>query len=158
RSVAMRNWEFLPSLVFYILLSGCLAAQEQNEDTVENIQDNIQIDVKSVSTEEHSDTRSIELFLISYQMDPREFKLITYATEVIDSAGNNHLVANIQMGRVQVRLTDRQNYIHYLLEEDVPIPLTIEVGNWKGKKASKVLLVFEDSTEEGKFITQEVDL
>lgn len=154
----MRNWKFLPSLVFYILLSGCLAAQEQNEDTLKNIKDNIQIDVKSVSTKSHSDTLSVELFLISYQMDPREFKLNTYATQVIDSAGNNHLFANIQMGRVQVRLTDRQNYIHYLLEEDVPIPLTIEVGNWKGKKASKVLLVFEDSTEEGKFITQEVGL
>lgn len=154
----MRNWRSLLSLTFCILLSGCLVAQEQNEDTLINIKDNIQVDVKNVSTKSHSDTLSVELFLISYQMDPREFKLNTYATQVIDSAGNNHLFANIQMGRVQVRLTDRQNYIHYLLEEDVPIPLTIEVGNWKGKKASKVLLVFEDSTEEGKFITQEVGL
>lgn len=154
----MRNWRSLLSLTFCILLSGCLVAQEQNEHTLINIKDNIQVDVKNVSTKSHSDTLSVELFLISYQMDPREFKLNTYATQVIDSAGNNHLFANIQMGRVQVRLTDRQNYIHYLLEEDVPIPLTIEVGNWKGKKASKVLLVFEDSTEEGKFITQEVDL
>ena len=154
----MRNWRSLLSLTFCILLSGCLVAQEQNEHTLINIKDNIQVDVKNVSTKSHSDTLSVELFLISYQMDPREFKLNTYATQVIDSAGNNHLFANIQMGRVQVRLTDRQNYIHYLLEEDVPIPLTMEVGNWKGKKASKVLLVFEDSTEEGKFITQEVDL
>ncbi len=154
----MRNWKFLPSLVFYILLSGCLAAQEQNEDTLKNIKDNIQIDVKSVSTKEHSDTLSIELFLISYQMDPREFKLNTYATQVVDSTGNSHLFTTIQMGRVQVRLTDQQNYLHYLLEEDVPVPLTIEVGNWKGKKASKVRVVFEDSTEEGKFITQEVGL
>lgn len=154
----MRNWRSLLSLTFCILLSGCLVAQEQNEHTLINIKDNIQVDVKNVSTKSHSDTLSVQLFLISYQMDPREFKLNTYATQVIDSAGNNHLFANIQMGRVQVRLTDRQNYIHYLLEEDVPIPLTIEVGNWKGKKASKVLLVFEDSTEEGKFITQEVDL
>lgn len=154
----MRNWRSLLSLTFCILLSGCLVAQKQNEHTLINIKDNIQVDVKNVSTKSHSDTLSVELFLISYQMDPREFKLNTYATQVIDSAGNNHLFANIQMGRVQVRLTDRQNYIHYLLEEDVPIPLTIEVGNWKGKKASKVLLVFEDSTEEGKFITQEVDL
>ena len=154
----MRNWRSLLSLTFCILLSGCLVAQEQNEHTLINIKDNIQVDVKNVSTKSHSDTLSVELFLISYQMDPREFKLNTYATQVIDSAGNNHLFANIQMGRVQVRLTDRQNYIHYLLEEDVPIPLTIEVGNWKGKKASKVLLVFEDSTEEGKFITQEVGL
>lgn len=154
----MRNWRSLLSLTFCILLSGCLVAQEQNEHTLINIKDNIQVDVKNVSTKSHSDTLSVELFLISYQMDPREFKLNTYATQVIDSAGNNHLFANIQMGRVQVRLTDRQNYIHYLLEEDVPIPLTIEVGNWKGKKASKVRVVFEDSTEEGKFITQEVDL
>lgn len=154
----MRNWKFLPSLVFYILLSGSLTAQEQNEGTLNNIKDNIQIDVKSVSTKEDSDTLSIDLFLISYQMDPREFKLNTYATQVVDSTGNSHLFSNIQMGRVQVRLTDQQNYLHYLLEEDVPVPLTIEIGNWKGKKASAVRLVFEDSTEEGKFITQEVGL
>ena len=154
----MRNWRSLLSLTFCILLSGCLVAQEQNEHTLINIKDNIQVDVKNVSTKSHSDTLSVELFLISYQMDPREFKLNTYATQVIDSAGNNHLFANIQMGRVQVRLTDQQNYLHYLLEEDVPVPLTIEIGNWKGKKASAVRLVFEDSAEEGKFITQEFDL
>ncbi|HLT86387.1 MAG TPA: hypothetical protein VKZ57_02285 [Sphingobacterium sp.] len=149
-------------LIYFLFLPLCLlsftdlVAQEQ--EPVKNIKDDIQVDVKSVTTNAEGDTLSIELFLISYQMDPREFKLNTFATQIVDSEGNSHLFTTMKMGRVLVQLADRQNYLHYLLEEDVPVPLIIQVGDWKGKKASKVLLVFEDSKEEGKFITQEVDL
>lgn len=152
----------MKKLIYFLFLSLCwlssnkLLAQEQ--EPVKNIKDDIQVDVKSVETIANGDTLSIELFLISYQMDPREFKLNTFATQIVDSEGNKHLFSTMKMGRVLVRLTDRQNYLHYLLEEDVPVPLTIQVGDWKGKKASKVWLVFEDSKEEGKFITQQVDL
>ncbi|PRD54772.1 hypothetical protein C5749_10310 [Sphingobacterium gobiense] len=138
-------------------LSPCtLLAQEQ--EPVKNIQDDIQVDVKSVKTYADGDSLSIELFLISYQMDPREFKLNTFATQIVDSEGDRHLFSTMKMGRVLVQLADRQNYLHYLLEEDVPVPLLIQVGDWNGKKVSKVILVFEDSKEEGRFITQEVDL
>ncbi|MBD1433428.1 hypothetical protein H8B06_11360 [Sphingobacterium sp. DN00404] len=154
----MRNWVYFLFLTLGIFLSGELLAQEQDEDSLKNIKDDIQVDVKSVSTIANGDTLSIELFLISYQMDPREFKLNAFATQVLDSEGHKHLLTHMKMGRVLVQLADRQNYLHYLLEEDMPVPLTMQVGDWKGKKASKVLLVFEDSTEEGRFITQEVDL
>ncbi|PRD48869.1 hypothetical protein [Sphingobacterium haloxyli] len=149
-------------LIYFLFLPLCwlssyeLLAQEQ--EPVKNIQDDIQVDVKSVKTHADGDTISIALFLISYQMDPREFKLNTFATQIVDSEGGKHLFSTMKMGRVFVRLADRQNYLHYLLDEDVPVPLLIQVGDWNGKKASKVILVFEDSTEEGRFITQEVDL
>src|SRR5690606_20579082 len=154
----MRNWLYFLFLTLGILLSGDLLAQKQDEDSLKNIKDDIQVDVKSVRTIANGDTLSIELFLISYQMDPREFKLNTFATQVLDSEGNRHLITRMKMGRVLVQLADRQNYLHYLLEEDMPVSLTMQVGDWKGKKASKVILVFEDSTEEGRFVTQEVDL
>lgn len=154
----MRNWLYFLFLTLGILLSGDLLAQKQDEDSLKNIKDDIQVDVKSVRTIANGDTLSIELFLISYQMDPREFNLNTFATQVLDSEGHRHLLNRMKMGRVLVQLADRQNYLHYLLEEDMPVSLTMQVGDWKGKKASKVILVFEDSTEEGRFITQEVDL
>ena len=154
----MRNWVYFLFLTLGIFLSGDLLAQEQDEDSAENIKDDIQVDVKSVRTIANGDTLSIELFPISYQMDPREFKLNTFATQIVDSVGHKYLLTRIKMGRVLVQLADRQNYLHYLLEEDVPVPLIIQVGDWKGTKASKVLLVFEDSMEEGRYITQEVDL
>ncbi|WP_245893710.1 hypothetical protein [Sphingobacterium gobiense] len=152
----------MKSVIYFLFLSlgwlsPCtLLAQEQ--EPVKNIQDDIQVDVKSVKTYADGDSLSIELFLISYQMDPREFKLNTFATQIVDSEGDRHLFSTMKMGRVLVQLADRQNYLHYLLEEDVPVPLLIQVGDWNGKKVSKVILVFEDSKEEGRFITQEVDL
>lgn len=152
----------MKKLLFSLFLPLCwlssneLLAQEQEPE--KNIKDDIQVDVKSTKINARGDTLSIELFLISYQMNPREFKLNTFATQIVDGEGNKHLFATMKMGRVLLQLTDRQNYLHYLLEENVPVPLTIQVGDWKGKKASKVLLVFEDSAEEGRFITQEVDL
>lgn len=152
----MKRLLFLLYLPLCWLSSNTLLAQEQEPE--KNIKDDIQVDVKSTKINVGGDTLSIELFLISYQMDPREFKLNTFATQIVDNEGDKHLFTTMKMGRVLVQLADRENYLHYLLEEDIPVPLTIHVGDWKGKKASKVLLVFEDSKEEGKFITQEVDL
>lgn len=152
----MRKCVYFLLLPLAILFSSSIFAQEPEPE--KNIKDDIQVDVKSVRTIAGGDTLSIELFMISYQTNPREFKLNTYATQVVDEEGQKHLFSTIKMGRVQVRLADRQNYLHYLLEENVPVPLVIQIGGWQEKKPRKALLVFEDSTEEGLFITQEVDL
>lgn len=139
----------------FLLLAASTQAQDMDST---NVLDDVQADLKGVRTDKSADSLIIELFLISYRMDQREFKLNTYATQVVDQDGTPHLYASIKMGRVRVDIKDRQNYLHYLLEENVPVPLTITYGNWKGKKAKKLLLVFEDSAEEGKFITQAIDL
>lgn len=154
----MKKWIYIILFSMIIFCSHHVLAQEQQADSTENITDDIQVDVKSVQLEAEGDTLAIELFLISYQRNPREFKLNTYATQVIDSDGQQHLFSSIKMGRVLVQLTDQQNYLHYLLEEDVPVSLTIKIGDWQKRRPYKAALVFEDSTEEGRFITQEVDL
>lgn len=151
----MKNLRFLISAVLICLCTASLA----QETTQSNVLDDIQVDIKSASVNKETDSLIIELFLISYQMEPREFKLNTFATQVIDDKGGAHLYTQIKMGRVLVDIADRQNYLHYLLEENVPVPLTIKIANWQTTGAAKkIALVFEDSTEEGKFITQEVDL
>lgn len=154
----MKQWTYFVFLSLCVVVSNNGFAQGQEGDGTKNIKDDIQVDVKSVDIKAEGDTLSIALFLISYQMPPREFKLNTYATQVIDREGGEHLCSSMEMGRVLVHLADRQNYLHYLLEEDTPVPLTIKIGDWQEGEPSKVRLVFEDSTEEGRFITQEVDL
>ncbi|WP_437919288.1 hypothetical protein [Sphingobacterium sp. LRF_L2] len=142
-----------------LLLCCCCNLSFAQEDPTRNVLDDVQIDLKHVKLDPEHDTLTVELFLISYQRQPREFKLNTYATQVTDDAGERHFFTSIEMGRVLLRLADKQNYLHYLLEDDVPVSLTIKVADWKSKAVPrKIALVFEDSTEEGKFITQEVDL
>lgn len=154
----MKQWIYFVLFPLSVLFFCPVFAQEQENDSTKNIKDDIQIDVKSVKTSAENDTLSIELFLISYKMDPREFKLNTYATQVIDEEGQRHLFSSMKMGRVLVQLMDKQNYLHYLLEEDAPVRLMIKISDWRGAKPSKLTLVFEKSTEEGRFITTEVDL
>lgn len=141
--------------VLFVVFSTHVKAQQEVSP---NIVDEIQIDLQSVKLDQKKDTLSVDLFLISYQKDMREFKLNTYATQVIDSQGEKHFYTEMKMGRVWVQLADRQNYLHYLLEEDMPVPFSLKVANWGNKKAAQIVLVFEDSTEEGKFIEATVDL
>ena len=152
----MKKCIYLLFWVFNSLGASTLFAQENV--SAKDLRDDLQVDVKSVKVDAKGDTLSVELFLISYQMVPREFKLNTFATQIVDSEGQHHLFSVMKMGRVFMQVADKQNYLHYLLEEDVPVPFSIQVGDWNGKKASKLLLVFEDSKEEGRFITEEVDL
>ncbi|MGO1243599.1 MAG: hypothetical protein ACTJHT_05825 [Sphingobacterium sp.] len=144
-------------IFFFILLMIDHCAFAQQDSTV-NVSDAIQFDVKSVHLDSCSDTLIVELFLISYQMDPREFKLNTFATQLVDQTGASHLLSSIQMGRVLVKIEDRQNYLHYLIKENEPVVLIVKVAGWADQKANKLNVVFEDSSEVGKFITHQVSL
>lgn len=151
----MRYFRTLLTVLLLSVGGACFA----QEDPSSNVLDDLQTDVKTVKVDAKKDSLSIELFLISYQMNPREFKLNTFATQVVDEKGASHLYSSMKMGRVTVNIADRQNYLHYLLEENVPVPLTIKIGAWKkGSVPKTVKLVFEDSAEEGKFITKEIAL
>ncbi len=140
-----------------VMLSMCMhkvAAQQVAEPI---LTDELQVDVKAVRWDSKTDTLTVDLFLISYQVNPREFKLNTFATQVMDTTGKPYLYSSMQMGRVIVRIADRQNYMHYLLAENTPVPLSIKIANWGKAKAAKVVLVFENSAEEGHFIQKEVN-
>lgn len=141
--------------MLFLAINGQAFGQQ---DSTVNITDDIQVDVKSVTLDSHSDTLTVELFLISYQVDPREFKLNTFATQLVDDTGGAHLFWSIQMGRVLVKIGDRQNYLHYLIEENEPVPFTLKIAGWGEKAASKLNVVFEDSNEVGKYITHQVNL
>lgn len=139
------------------LLMGSKASLKAQDLPVEQLIDDIQVDVKSVFHNPKTDSLTVDLFVISYSRNPREFKLNTYASQVFDATDNPSFYTLIKMGRVQVRLEDKQNYLHYLLEEEVPVPLTFKIANWGKRKPTKLVLVFEDSQEEGHFIQKEVN-
>lgn len=114
--------------------------------------DDIQVDVKEVIAK--GDSAVVELFLISYKKNPREFKLNTFASGIADSQGTPYLYKTMQMGRILATVEQRQNYLHYLLEQDVPVSLRVVTSNWKKQwgKPKQFKLSFEDSEEEGKFL------
>jgi len=122
--------------------------------------DDIQVDVKDVMISTKGDSVTVDLFLISYKKDPREFRLNTFASGVVDSKGIPYLYASMQMGRVKIDVSDRQNYLNYLLEPDEPVMLRLKTGAWKKQwgKPQQVKLTFEDSVEEGKFLEATIDL
>lgn len=152
----MRKFALL--IAFSLCLVTLVLGQEPARESLEI--DDIQIDVKRVTLSKNVDTATVELFLISYQKGTREFKLNTFASGIVDSGGKTYLYDSMQMGKVLVKLTDRQNYIHYLLEEDEPVKLVVKTVGWKKQwgKPQQFKLAFEDSEEEGKFLEVIVDL
>lgn len=152
----MRTFFLFVGLVF--CCGGSLAfGQEVEKEPL--VIDDIQIDVKHVGLSAKGDTAVVELFLISYKKGSREFKLNTFASGIVDSQGKPYLYASMQMGKVLIKLADRQNYIHYLLKEDEPVKFLVKTGDWKKQwgKPQHFKLAFEDSEEEGKFLEIVVD-
>ena len=145
--------------ILCMLVWGCVASLAQSTVTPEPfVIDDIQIDVREVAV--RGDSAVVELFLISYDKNPREFKLNTFGSGITDSQGTPYLYKSMQMGRIVVDVEHRQNYIHYLLEQDVPVSLRIVTPSWKKQwgKPKQVKLSFEDSEEEGKFLEVIIDL
>jgi len=143
---------------FFVLWIGwCLVSFGQETPLVV---DDIQVDVKDVKVSAKGDSVTIDLFLISYQKHPREFRLNTFASGAVDSKGSPYLYASMQMGQVKIDVSDRQNYLNYLLEPDEPVLLRLITGAWKKQwgKPRQVKLTFEDRVEEGKFLEVIVDL
>lgn len=146
--------------LFVALLGFAFFSYGQETEKPLTIVDDIQIDVKDVTVSAKGDTATVELFLISYKKNAREFKLNTFASGVVDSQGKPYLYASVEMGNVMVKVEDRQNYMHYFMEQDVPILLKIKTAAWTKAwgKPQQVKLAFEDSTEEGKFLEVVISL
>ena len=148
----------LKSKHFYILFFAILFCQlptislAQEEDSTLFVVDEIQFDLKSKKM--LGDTLAIDLFAISYEKAPRDFRLNVFASGLVDSTGKVHMLHSIKMDRVMILLSQRQNYLNYLLQQDTPasikvrfLPVTDEM-----KKAKYLKLVFESLEEEGRFI------
>src|SRR3546814_284075 len=76
----------------------------------------------------------------------RELKINVYGTQLVDDQRNAYYFSTITMGRVLMRFEDRQNYLHYLLQPNIPAKLTItSKGIPSGTTAIQVVkVVFED--------------
>lgn len=120
--------------------------------------DEIQIDVKRVQMDTKSKTASVELFLTSYTRNGRELKLNTFGTQLVDMKGTTYLFGTITLGKILVKLQDKQNYINYLMQMDEPVLLKVSVPNWGKVKPKSIIVVFEDSEEEGHYIETAVQL
>lgn len=122
--------------------------------------DDIQIDIKNIYLSSLGDTAVVEMYLISYQKNPRELKINTFASGIMDSNGKTFLYTSMLIGRILVSVDTRQNYIHYLLEQDVPVRFLVKTANWNKQwgMPKQFKLAFEDSTEEGKFLEVDVNL
>lgn len=131
---------------------------QAQEDPNLNVVDDIQFDLKSVTAS--GDTLVVDLFAISYDKDPREFRLNVFATALIDAQEESHMLTSVQIDRVIVQLSDRENYLNYLLHQDKPVnirlkltPMTEEIKN-----AKMVKIVFNALEEEGQFLDAFIDL
>lgn len=125
---------------------------QAQEDPNLNVVDDIQFDLKSVTAS--GDTLVVDLFAISYDKNPREFRLNVFATALIDAQEESHMLTSVQIDRVIVQLSDRENYLNYLLHQDKPVnirlkltPMTEEIKN-----AKMVKIVFNALEEEGQFL------
>ena len=138
-----------------ILLLLCFAGSATKAQATDSllVVDNIQFDLKEFHVDTATDELVINLFAISYSRDPREYKMNTFSTQILDQKKQPHFFSSIQMGNVRTSFDDKQNYLHYLLEEDKPVDIQVVVKDWKKTDKPVIIkLVFESSEEEGKFL------
>ncbi len=144
------------SLLVCLLSLGVTYAQV---DTTKIIIDDIQIDLKEITVDKEKEAVEVALYLISYEKKPREFRLNTFASQLIDDKGKGHMFSTIQLDRVMVQAETRQNYLDYLLKHNKPVELVINYVNWPEDTHSEyVKLVFQENSKEGKFLEVEVPL
>lgn len=144
-------------LLGFLGVSPTAMAQETSDPSLTMV-DEIQFDLKSVKSV--GDTLQIDLFAISYEKNPREFRLNVFASNLIDGDSKPHMFSSVQVGRVIVQLAQRQNYLNYLMHQDVPVPIRVKIFPTSEaiKKAKEVKLVFSSFEEEGRFLEAVIPL
>lgn len=151
--------KYFLSLLVSVLVFGFSQAQEAKERNSIDINE-IEVWVKDVHVSAKGDTASVQLYLQSYLKNPRELKLNTFASGLL-AAGNTPLMYHsMQLGKVVVNITDRQNYLHYLLTREEPVIYTVKTGGWKKQwgKPKQLKLAIEDFEEEGKILEFTIEL
>lgn len=146
------------SLFFALALTIPQFGFAQEQDTTLNVVDDIQFDLHSVTTS--GDSLVIDVFVISYDKNPREFRLNVFASAIIDSEEQSHMLTTAQMDRVIVNLDDRQNYLNFLLHQDKPAAIKIKLSplTEEIKQAKLLKLVFNALDDEGQFLEAYIDL
>lgn len=151
----MRPFFFLLTVALFFGLFGFCITAKANTATptpIDTIVDDIRID--SVVYTINKNTTEVSLRMTSLKKQPREFKLNTFGTQLIDKNENPYFFSSISMGRVLLRFEDKQNYLHHLLHPDIPVTLSISAQKLlSDTDAIKTLkLVFEHGEEKGLFV------
>lgn len=144
-------------LVCFFCLTSSLSAQE----VVNSVDfDEIEISVKSVRLSAKGDSVTVALLLHSYLKNPRELKINTFATGIVNPEGKVLFYDSMSIGKVKITLVDRENYIHYLLKRNEPVLFTVKTPSWPKRwgKPQQFRLTLEDHMEEGKFLQVDVSL
>lgn len=99
-------------------------------------------------------TATVELRLTNLKETPRELKINVYGTQLVDNERNAYYFSTITFGRVVMQFGDKQNYLHYLLQPDTPVTMTITADKISAEATAieLVKITFEDSTETGRFL------
>jgi len=143
----------------WMLLALAASAQHESADVVGQdssaiVVDNIQFKAEQFVIDSATRTATVTLALTSLKDKPRELKINVYGTQLVDNARNAYYFSTMALGRVLMRFEDKQNYLHYLLQPQVPAKLTITADAISITAAAiqVVKIVFEDSAEEGRFL------
>jgi len=116
--------------------------------------DNIRFEATAYTIDSATRTATITMTLTCLSERSRELKINVYGTQLVDDERNAYYFSTLTMGRVLMRFEDRQNYLHYLLQPDTPVQLTITAHGISPEATAIqiVKVVFEDSKDEGRFL------
>lgn len=136
------------------ILTGKYSIAKPAADSSVYILDGILFETKQVGIDSTTRTATVILTLTSLHDRPRELKINVFGTQLIDPSRNAYYFSTIMLERVLIRFEDRQNYLHYLLHPKKPAQMTIIVENIPQDVdiIELVKIVFEDSTETGRFL------
>ncbi len=149
------------AISFLIIALPCLlkastpqATPGVSPDSSALVIDGIRFEAVAFRIDPETRTATAELTLTSLNDKPRELKVNVYGTQLVDNERNAHYFSTIAMGRVLMRFSDKQNYLHYFLQPDTAVKLTITAEDMPAAATAiqLVKIVFEDGSEEGRFL------
>lgn len=163
----IRN-RFLVSCISSISLfcAGTLEAAASNiqqptaiVDSVGMEIDDLQIDLKGHVYNPKTRELQVSLFITSLKWKPRELKVNTYALQVEGRNMQRKIFSKVQLQQVLILADSKQNYLNYLLTQDLAAQLTVTFKDVDADfKPAQFFFVFENSEEEGHFIEQIIAL
>ncbi|MGV3761538.1 hypothetical protein [Parapedobacter sp.] len=125
-----------------------------SQDSIGLVMDGIRFEATAYTIDTATNTATATLTLTNLSERSRELKVNVYGTQLVDDQRNAYYFSTLTMGRVLMRFEDRRNYLHYLLQPDTPVVLTITAQGISAKATAiqVVKVVFEDSEDEGRFL------
>jgi len=126
----------------------------EEADTTEVLIDDIRFEAEDFQIDPKTKRATVKLTLTSLKENPRELKINVYGTQLVDDQRNAYYFSTIELGRVTMQFADKQNYLHYLLQPNTPVPLTITADGIGPEVTSiqVIKVVFEDGAEPGRFL------